>query len=90
MKEKKKSGPKVVERPPVQVGRWLDEIAKAVGNHIVLETGAGSRRSGKVTALRLKEIWFNGEKVQFPYAVELNGDPADVVAIEGCYKIEIQ
>ena len=69
---------------------WFEEVMDSVGRLCTMETVDGARRSGKITALRMKNIYFNGEKQEFPISVELNGDPTDCVPLDRLASLSIQ
>lgn len=62
-----------------KAGAWIDTMSGAIGKFVHLETGDGVHREGKLTGLRTREIKMNGEDVDLPVAVELNGDPNDYI-----------
>lgn len=62
-----------------KAGAWIDLVSASVGKFVHLETGDGIEREGKLTGLRTREMFVNGECVDVPTAIELNGDPNDFV-----------
>ncbi len=63
---------------------------EAVGKKYVrLETAQGVDRSGKLSGLRTRPIKFNGETVDIPIELELNGDPTDTVPLHLISKLSI-
>lgn len=62
--------------------RWMDCLVISVGRHINLMTLDGVSRGGKMTAVVMKSIKFNGSPVEYPYEIELNGDPSDKVPLD--------
>lgn len=60
-------------------GMWIDQLSEAVGKNIHLETMEGVFREGKLTGLRMRDIEMNGKAVDYPEAIELNGDPTDYI-----------
>lgn len=70
-------------------GQWIDDIHAGVGDFIRLETHEGLQRSGKLTGVRVRQIEFNGQRQDVLTELELNGDPADTVAVNRLAKISI-
>jgi len=71
-------------------GQWIDTIVDAVGKKYVrLETAQGVDRSGKLSGVRTRVIKFNGEDVDIPIELELNGDPTDTVPLNLITKLSI-
>ena len=60
-------------------GMWIDQLFEAVGKNIHLETMEGVFREGKLTGLRMRDIEMNCKAVDYPEAIELNGDPTDYI-----------
>lgn len=65
-----------------KAGEWMDIVQASVGKFVHLETRDGVHREGKLTGLRTREIIMNGEPVEMPIALELNGDPNDFIDFE--------
>ena len=71
-------------------GQWIETIVEAVGKKYVrLETAQGVDRSGKLSGIRTRAINFNGETVDIPIELELNGDPTDTVPLNIISKLSI-
>jgi hypothetical protein len=70
-------------------GAWIDVVASSVGKFIHLETHDGVFREGKLTGLRMREIHLNGEEVEMPIAVELNGDPSDYIDFGAIFRFDV-
>lgn len=70
-------------------GAWIDMVDGSIGKFIHLETGDGVHREGKLTGLRTREMIFNGEEVDVPIAVELNGDPNDYIEFSVIHRLDV-
>lgn len=75
---KKKPTKKTVVRKK-RPGQWIDKLVDAVGRNIHLETMEGVFREGKLTGLRMRDLEMNGKRVDYPEAIEFNGDPTDYI-----------
>ncbi len=73
-----------------KLGKWIDELAEATGKFVRLETTSGTVREGRLTALRTKLVKMNGVDRDIVNELELNGDPADVVAFVELSSIDIK
>lgn len=62
-------------------GEWIDDIFNAVGHYIHMETMDGIVREGRLSGIRMREIYVNGEMVDYPDGLELNGDCNEYVEI---------
>jgi len=70
-------------------GKWIEDLFGGVGRYVRLETSDGVRRSGKLSGIRTKDIKFNGASQAVVTELELNGDPADTVSVNGLASIAI-
>jgi hypothetical protein len=64
-------------------------MLNSVGRFIHLETRDGSVREGKLTGFTLRSFKLNGEDVDWPTHLELNGDPHDLIKLEMVAKLSI-
>ena len=70
-------------------GKWIDDIFKAVGHFVHLETKDGTAREGQLSCLRTESIEVNGFKREIPVAIELNGDNFDYIDLSTIQRITI-
>lgn len=71
-------------------GKWIDDIHAATGKFFVLQTRDGVDREGRITAIRCRSFKFNGEEVEIPTELELNGDQSDTIPLERIANIEVK
>lgn len=64
---------------PRDTGNNIARLLSALGGWINLETNHGARREGRLSGWTCRTIKLNGVDVSLPVALELNGDPADIV-----------
>ena len=69
---------------------WDIDLDNLVGRFVDLETTDGMLRSGKVTKFVIREIELAGETVKVPEAIELNGDPRDLIEFLRLKSVVIQ
>jgi len=69
---------------------WEIELEALVGRHCYLETEDGMQREGKITGIRTRPFRLAGDVVQVPLAIELNGDPRDLIEFLRLKKVDIQ
>jgi len=72
------------------VAGWLNDIANGVGKYVNVETSDGVLRGGKLTAIHMKEIKYNGRKQNVITDIELNGDPSDTIPLMTLISIELR
>lgn len=82
----KKPTKKPIRKRP---GKWIDILAEGIGRYVHLETKEGIFREGKLTALRYRDIEMNGKTVDYPEAIELNGDSMDYISFDLVRRITI-
>ena len=70
-------------------GRWVNEVMDSVGRFFVLETTDGVKREGTISGLACREMIFNGDKVQMPIEIEVNGDAGDRIPLDRLYYLNI-
>lgn len=70
-------------------GAWIDQLYRAVGRMVRLETRDGVQRSGRMSGLRAQEIAYNGVKTEFVTEIEMNGDPSDTVPLSSLVQLDI-
>jgi len=70
-------------------GQWVDELDKAVGKYVSLETREGVFREGKISGIRMTEFKINGVVAEVPEEIELNGDIGDLVTVARILSIDI-
>ena len=58
---------------------WNTSLETMIDRFIHLETHDGSRREGKVTGVEYQSMKLNGKRIEWPKAIELNGDPSDKI-----------
>lgn len=68
---------------------WIDAIVDGVGRHFWLETTDGVEREGKITGFATKSINLNGQEVNWPTEIEINGDSMDTIPLARVAKIVI-
>jgi len=69
---------------------WTIELDSLLDRHAHLETEDGMLREGRITAIRTRTITLAGETIEVPVAVELNGDPRDLVEFLRLKSVDIQ
>jgi hypothetical protein len=62
-----------------KVKDFIVRLDNCVGRSGVLETREGIRRSGKLTAIRYREVSFNGDVAHQPHEIILDGDEQDPI-----------
>jgi hypothetical protein len=70
-------------------GQWIDDVWDGVGKYVRLETTHGVNRSGKLSGIRTRKVNVNGEDVDIPIELEVNGDPTDTIPIHLIVKLSI-
>jgi hypothetical protein len=71
------------------MGNTLVMLLESVGRNVHLETHDGSVREGKLTAFDCRGIIINGVTLDFPLALELNGDYTDHIDFKMIAKLDI-
>lgn len=64
-------------------------VLDSIGHYVNLETKAGAYRQGKLTAYRCRSFVINGVEVEWPTAIELNGDSSDVITLESIASLTV-
>lgn len=64
-------------------------LLQSVGKPIRLETHDGVDRQGRCTAVICRNLVLNGEDVDIPVEVVLNGDIHDAIALSRVAKLDI-
>ena len=70
-------------------GQWINKINEAVGKNFALETTDGVTRSGKISGLTHESFKLNGNTVDMPVEIEINGDPNDRVPLNRLITLKI-
>ncbi len=69
---------------------WDIELDSLVGRDCYLETEDGMQREGRITGIRTRPFFMQAVEIQVPLAIELNGDPRDLIEFLRLKKIDIQ
>ncbi|KKN27808.1 hypothetical protein LCGC14_0860710 [marine sediment metagenome] len=69
---------------------WDIDLDNLVGRFAALETTDGMMREGKITKFVTREIELAGAAVKVPEAIELNGDPRDLIEFLRLKSVVIQ
>lgn len=72
------------------MGLALTKVLDAVGKAIHLETVDGSYREGRLSGLETRAVSLNGQLIDWPLALELNGDPGDLINFEHIKALQIE
>lgn len=72
-----------------KIGMVIGRVTESLGRFIHLETTDGVAREGKLTGLRTQEVILNGQTLDMPVALELNGDPNDFIMLLQIYRLDI-
>lgn len=75
---------------PRDVGNNIARLLGATGGWVHLETNHGAIREGRLSGWTCRTLKLNGVDVQLPYALELNGDPQDIVNLVDISKLDVQ
>lgn len=70
-------------------GWWMDKLVDSVGSFVNLITSDGIERCGRITGLHLRRFTFNGEEIDVPDGMELNGDPNDIIPLDRTTKLDV-
>jgi hypothetical protein len=70
-------------------GEWIDKLVSSIGDYVVMRTTEGVERCGRISGFELRSFKFNGELVDIPSEIELNGDPYDRVPMDRLESIKI-
>ena len=84
-----KSDEKSPKKSEKSRGLWIDDLYRAAGRMVRLETTDGVHRSGRMSGLRSREIQYNGTLTEFVVEIELNGDPSDTVPLGSLVRLDI-
>lgn len=68
----------------------IDRLLGASGRFVDLETMEGLHREGKLTGWTMRQFKINGQDVDWPEELELNGDPNDRIPLDRIASINIQ
>lgn len=71
------------------MGNTLVMLLESVGRNVHLETHDGSIREGKLTGYDCRGIIINGVTLDYPMALELNGDLTDHIELKMIAKLDI-
>ena len=71
-------------------GKWIDELIESVGEFVSLETVDGVMREGRISGFTYRSFIFNGDEVQLPIEIEVNGDPNDRIPIDRIATFDIE
>lgn len=72
-----------------KIGNLVVLLLNSVGRNIQLETHDGSVREGKLTGFEMRTFKLNGEDVDWPTHLQLNGDPYDIIPLAMIAKLDI-
>lgn len=62
---------------------WDLDLESLVGKFVYVELDdSGIKREGKLSRVRYQDHVINGDTVQRPVAIELNGDPLDLIRFD--------
>ena len=75
---------------PRKVGNNITRLLGAVDSWIHLETKHGVRREGRLSGWTCDTLKLNEVDIQLPIALELNGDPHDVVRLSDIKSLDLQ
>lgn len=70
--------------------KWIDALVEGVGRHFWLETSDGVEREGRITGFRVRTIVVNGDVVDFPIEIEINGDSMDTIPLNRVAKLNVE
>jgi hypothetical protein len=62
--------------------KWIELIDNSINKNFKLETTEGVVRQGKISGVSRKTFHLNGELVDFPFEIEINGDHNDRVPLD--------
>jgi hypothetical protein len=71
-------------------GNWIDKLVESVGEFMSLETTDGILREGRISGFTYRSFILNGDEVQLPIEIEVNGDPSDRIPIDRIAKIDLE
>lgn len=71
-------------------GNWIDRLVDSVGEFMSLETTDGLMREGRISGFTYRSLLLDGEEVQLPIEIEVNGDPSDRIPIDRIAKINLE
>lgn len=70
-------------------GKWIDDLVRAIGQHIRIETRDGLEREGRLSGIQARTIKWNGKDVDLPEDIELNGDSYDRIPLDRIASFEV-
>jgi translation initiation factor IF-1 len=73
----------------IKASKWIDRMIGSLGKHFDLETSDGVVRSGKITGFTYRTMKLNGDVVEFPAEIEVNGDPNDRIPLDRIDRLTI-
>lgn len=81
--------PRKMKTSPREVGNTIVLLLSSIGRNVSLETHDGCTREGKLTSFDCRGIIINGEQLDMPMALELNGDITDHITLAMIAKLDI-
>lgn len=69
--------------------KWIDALVEGVGSHFWLETTDGVERQGRITGFGTRQIEVNGETVEWPETIEVNGDTMDAIPLDRVKRLRV-
>jgi len=72
-----------------KASKWVDTLLEGVDCHFWLETTDGVEREGRISGFRFRNIEVNGEEVNWPIEIEINGDSMDTIPLDRVSKLRV-
>lgn len=68
---------------------WMIELIQSIDKYAYMETLDGIHREGRITGFTCRTFRYNGNDVDVPIEIEINGDPMDRIPIDRLAKINL-
>jgi hypothetical protein len=69
--------------------KWIDKLLASVNHYINLSTTDGIDRDGRISGFVMRSFVFNGQKIDVPTEIELNGDPNDKISLDRIASMDV-
>jgi hypothetical protein len=69
---------------------WSIDLDSFIGRAGSLLTLDGTYRQGRISAIKMRSLELAGETVQWPEAIELNGDLEDLIPFDRLRSVKVE
>ncbi len=68
---------------------WIGNLMNSIDSYATMITTDGIERGGRITGFQLRSFIYNGDTVDIPVEIELNGDPSDRIPLDRIAQLDV-